>query len=102
LVVTFDNQVTSGSTNFTSGAAIIAGDPTGSLAVTSSDISATKVQTGQPVTSSNCRADVTPNGSTHSSGVGEVKLHSGALLGLGLGEFPCAKALSMINGANTR
>ena len=58
-------------------AKMLIGDVTGSGSVNSSDIGEDKLQTGQPVSSSNFRDDVTASGDINSSDVGLVKLHSG-------------------------
>ena len=56
---------------------VLAGDTTASRAVNSSDISQTKSQSGQTVTSSNFRTDVTVSGSINSSDISLVKSRSG-------------------------
>ena len=58
-------------------AKMLIGDTTGNGSVNSSDVGETKLQTGQPVSSSNFRDDVTVSGDINSSDVGLVKLHSG-------------------------
>ena len=60
--------------------AVLLGDTTGNGAVNSSDISQTKAQSGQPVTTSNFRQDVTPNGAINSSDISLVKSQSGTAL----------------------
>ena len=59
---------------------VLLGDTTGSGAVNSSDISQTKSQSGQAVTSSNFRQDVTVSGSINSSDISLVKSKSGSAL----------------------
>ena len=56
---------------------VLLGDTTGDGAVNSSDISQTKLQSGQAVTASNFRQDVTVNGSINSSDISLVKSKSG-------------------------
>ncbi len=56
---------------------VLVGDTTGNGAVTSSDISQTKGQSGQPISAANFRNDVTANGSITSSDIGLVKSQSG-------------------------
>ena len=60
--------------------AVLVGDTTASGSVNSSDISQTKSQSGQAVTSSNFRQDVTVNGSINSSDISLVKSKSGTAL----------------------
>jgi len=50
--------------------------------VNASDVAQTKVQVGQPVTTSNFRADVNPNGIINASDVFHVKSLSGTFLPL--------------------
>ena len=73
------NGVTIGmsSGNVTVPMAVLIGDTTGNGAVNSSDISQTKSQSGQPVTSLNFRQDVTASGSINSSDISLVKSKSG-------------------------
>jgi hypothetical protein len=56
---------------------MLIGDTTGSSSVNSTDVGDTKLQTGQPVDSSNFRMDVTTTGDINSTDVSLVKLHSG-------------------------
>jgi Dockerin type I domain len=58
----------------------LAGDTNGSGAVNSSDIAQTQSQSGQPVTSSNFRQDVTVNGAINSSDINFVQSKSGTAL----------------------
>jgi hypothetical protein len=58
-------------------AVILVGDTNGTSSVNASDISQTKIQVGQEVTSSNFRTDVSANGSINASDVSLVKQHSG-------------------------
>ena len=76
------NGVTVGTTsgNLTVPMAVLVGDTTAGRAVNSSDISQTKSQSGQPVTTSNFRQDVTVNGSVNSSDISLVKSKSGTAL----------------------
>ena len=60
--------------------ALLLGDTTANASVNSSDISQTKSQSGQAVTSSNFRQDVTVNGSINSSDISLVKSKSGTAL----------------------
>ena len=59
---------------------ILIGDTTGNGSVNASDVSQTKLQSGQAVTGSNFRSDVTVNGSINASDVGAVKSKSGTAL----------------------
>ena len=56
------------------------GDTTGNGTVNSSDVSLTKLKSGQVVDATNFREDVTVNGSINSSDVSTVKLNSGTAL----------------------
>jgi hypothetical protein len=56
---------------------MLIGDTSGNHAVNASDISQTKDQIGQPVTSSNFREDPAVNGTINSTDVSLVKAHSG-------------------------
>jgi hypothetical protein len=56
---------------------VLVGDTSGNGIVNASDVSQTKLQTGQAVTNGNFREDVGANGSTNASDVSLVKLHSG-------------------------
>ena len=60
--------------------AILVGDTNGNGSVNSSDVSQTKLQSGQAVTVSNFREDVTANGTINASDVSSVKLKSGTAL----------------------
>jgi hypothetical protein len=59
---------------------VLLGDTTGSGSVNASDVSLTKLKSGQAVDSSNFREDVTVNGSINASDVSSVKLKSGTAL----------------------
>ena len=59
---------------------VVVGDTTDSRSVNSSDISQTKSQSGQKITASNFRQDVTVNGSINSSDIALVKSRSGTAL----------------------
>ena len=59
---------------------VLLGDTTANGAVNSTDVSQTKLQSGNVVTTSNFREDVTVNGSINSSDVSSVKLQSGTAL----------------------
>jgi hypothetical protein len=60
---------------------ILIGDTNGNNAVTATDIGQVKSQSGQPVTASNFRADVTASGgSINASDIGLVKSASGTQL----------------------
>ena len=81
IVVTLTNVndgVNSG--NVTIPMAILSGDTTGNGAVASSDVSQTKLQSGQPVTSSNFREDINLSGSINATDVSMVKARSGTAL----------------------
>jgi hypothetical protein len=58
-------------------AKILIGDANGNSAVNSTDIGEAKLQSGQPVSSSNFRDDVTASGEINATDVGLIKLHSG-------------------------
>jgi hypothetical protein len=60
--------------------AVLIGDTTGNGTVTSSDVSQVKLQSGQPVTSSDFRADVNASGTITSTDVSAVKLRTGTAL----------------------
>jgi hypothetical protein len=60
--------------------AILIGDTTGNGTVTSSDVSQVKLQSGQPVTSSNFRADINASGTITSTDISSVKLKTGTAL----------------------
>ena len=59
---------------------VLVGDTNGNGTVNSSDVSQTKLQSGQAVTNSNFREDVNANGTINSSDVSLVKLRSGTAL----------------------
>ena len=67
-------------TTFSASMGVLLGDTTNSGAVNSSDISQTKSQSGQLVTTSNFRQDVTADGSINSSDISLVKSKSGTAL----------------------
>jgi hypothetical protein len=56
------------------------GDTNGSRAVSAADVSQVKAESGQPVTASNFRADVTANGAINAADLGAVKAQSGVVL----------------------
>ncbi len=56
---------------------VLVGDTNGNGAVNSTDIGQTKSQSGQPVTASNFREDVTADGNLNSSDISLVKSKSG-------------------------
>ncbi len=56
---------------------VLVGDVTGNGSVNSTDVSQTKLQSGQAVTASNYRQDVSANGTITATDVSLVKLHSG-------------------------
>ena len=60
--------------------AVLTGDTTGEGTVNATDVSQTKLQSGQPVTSGNFRADVNANGSINGTDVSLVKFRSGTAL----------------------
>ena len=59
---------------------VLLGDTNGNGSVNASDVSQTKLQSGNPVTASNFRADVNTNGAINASDVSTVKLASGTAL----------------------
>ena len=59
---------------------VLLGDVNGNGSVNSTDISQTKLQSGQPVTNTNFREDVNANGSINATDVSSVKLKSGTAL----------------------
>ena len=59
---------------------VLLGDTSGNGSVNASDVSLTKLKSGQPVGASNCREDVTVSGSINASDVSSVKLKSGTAL----------------------
>ncbi len=59
---------------------VLAGDTSGNAVTNGSDVSQTKAQSGQPVTGSNFREDVTANGTINGSDVSSVKAKSGTAL----------------------
>ena len=59
---------------------VLLGDTTGNGSVTASDVSLTKLKSGQLVDSSNFRNDINVNGSINASDVSSVKLKSGTAL----------------------
>ena len=73
--VTLNNV--NGSTSVTIPMRVLIGDVTGNGTVNASDISQTKVQSGQQVTASNFREDVNGNGVINASDVALVKSQSG-------------------------
>ncbi|MGI8957431.1 MAG: dockerin type I domain-containing protein, partial [Chthoniobacterales bacterium] len=60
--------------------AVLAGDTNADTSVNSADISQTKSQSGQPVSASNFREDVTVDGNLNSGDIGLVKSKSGTAL----------------------
>jgi len=59
---------------------VLLGDTTGNGTVTGSDVSQTKLQSGQPVSGSNFREDVNATGTINGTDVSSVKLKSGTAL----------------------
>jgi dockerin type I repeat protein len=59
---------------------VLVGDTTGNGSVNATDVSQTKLQSGQPVTGSNIRNDINVNGSINATDVSSVKLKSGTAL----------------------
>jgi uncharacterized delta-60 repeat protein len=59
---------------------VLVGDTTGNGIVNASDLSLTKLQSGQAITNTNSREDINANGSINASDVSLVKLHSGTSL----------------------
>jgi hypothetical protein len=76
--VTLNNV--NGSTNVTIPMRVLIGDVTGNGVVNASDISQTKLQSGQQVTASNFRDDVNGNGVINASDVALVKAQSGTFV----------------------
>lgn len=59
---------------------VLLGDTSGNGSVTASDISQAKASSGQPISTTNFRADINANGSINSSDIGLVKSQSGMQL----------------------
>ena len=59
---------------------VLLGDVNGNGSVNSTDVSQTKLQSGQAVTNANFREDVNVNGSINATDVSSVKLKSGTAL----------------------
>ena len=59
---------------------VLLGDTNGNGSVTSSDISATKAQAGQPMSSANFRTDLNGNGAVNATDVSIAKTASGSAL----------------------
>src|SRR4029077_16287746 len=59
---------------------LLIGDTNGNRTVNSTDVSQTKLQSGQAVTATNFREDVNANGSINATDVGTVKLRVGTAL----------------------
>lgn len=59
---------------------VMAGDTSGNGTVNASDVSQAKVQSGQLLSNSNFRSDVTVNGSINASDVSDIKVKSGTSL----------------------
>jgi hypothetical protein len=59
---------------------VLVGDTSGNGSVTGTDVSQTKLQSGQPVSGSNFRSDVIVSGSINGTDVSSVKLRSGTAL----------------------
>ena len=59
---------------------VLLGDTSGNGSVNASDVSLTKLKSGQPVDAANFREDVTANGSINASDVSSVKSKSGTAL----------------------
>jgi hypothetical protein len=78
------SNVSDSSSNFSSSISasmsVLVGVTTGNGAVNSSDIAQTQSQSGQPVTASNFREDVTVNGAINSSDIALVQSKSGTAL----------------------
>ena len=70
--------------------AVLVGDTTNSRAVNSSDVAQTQSQSGQAVTQSNFREDVTVNGAINSSDVALVQSQSGTGLSTSASNAPAA------------
>ena len=59
---------------------VLLGDTTGNGSVTATDVSQTKLQSGQPVSPSNFRTDVNASGSVNATDLGQVKAQAGTAL----------------------
>ena len=59
---------------------VLAGDTSGNGTVSGTDVSQTKLQSGQPVSASNFREDVVVNGTINGTDVSAVKVNSGTAL----------------------
>jgi hypothetical protein len=59
---------------------VLLGDTSGNGTVNASDVSQTKLRSGQIIDATNFRSDVSVNGSINASDVSVVKLHSGTAL----------------------
>jgi Dockerin type I domain len=79
ITVTLFN-VNQGTHNVPVSMGVLVGDVNGSATVNASDVSLTKAQVGQPVTSSNFREDVNANGSISVADVALVKANVGTAL----------------------
>ena len=85
LTATLDDvrDVSSGASgNYSIEVGVLLGDVTGDGVVNSADVTQVKLQSGQPVTSSNFRDDVNANGAINSTDITLVKLNSGDVLTL--------------------
>jgi photosystem II stability/assembly factor-like uncharacterized protein len=81
LGITLSNVTVGAQTgNITIPMGILAGDTSGNGSVTGTDVSQTKLQSGQPVTGANFREDVVVTGSINGTDVGAAKLNSGTAL----------------------
>lgn len=71
------NSADAPATDFNIPMGVLAGDTNGNRAVNASDVSQTKVQSGNPVTAANFRNDVNANGSINAGDINIVKANSG-------------------------
>jgi hypothetical protein len=56
---------------------VLVGDTSSNGIVNATDVSQTKLQSGQPISAANFRQDVTASGTFNATDVSQVKLHSG-------------------------
>jgi hypothetical protein len=81
LIVTLSEVNYGGNTgDITIPVSFLVGDTNGNGTVNASDVIETKAQSGQPLTNSNFREDITVNGSINTSDISLVKAHAGASL----------------------
>jgi hypothetical protein len=59
---------------------VLVGDSSGNGSVNASDVTQTKIRSGQPVDATNFRSDITANGSINASDINAIKVRSGSSL----------------------